>query len=739
MGITLEFSQIIDTVNITTLMVISLYHFLLFMGRKQYSDEKYNLYFSLSIFFTALSSFVISTFFQVIKHRYFHNVAIPPLFAGMTLALSYYFFVRLLSNLLKIDTPSPVLFRISYLIVGLAAMMPLLYLSGLITFYWYVKYLYLPVVLLFAIGVLIVIVYFIKWLYLKKYYRIKMVRILVVGLFSLIAYIIIDNLLNLLVPHYFSTYFNSFIGVFAIIFSYALSIKFNDEYNELVRLKSDLEHAVHQRTQELLESKNKIETLSQQRINYFVNLAHEIRTPLTLVKNYLDKYISTVGAHRDIHIVKKNIDKLCHDMINFLDSEKLERGQPFYDHDLITDFSELLNEKISLYNKLATAQGITFSGHTEPDIFIKADPTAVDRILNNLLDNAFKYTDKGGMVNVSLERDETFVKLVVKDSGIGISKAQQATIFQQYYQITHKKRNYQGMGIGLTIVKQIMDSLNATICIDSETNQGAQFTFTFKRFFPSFDKAIHPAPATEPSPVRQEIPLVKDHLSETKNSTILIVEDNVEMLTFLSEELSEHYQIVTADNGRNALKKMEHISPDMILSDVMMDEMDGYEFFEAVMTIERFKLIPFLFITARNSQLEKISRLSDGALDYIQKPFDMSELKARIETIIRYRSQQKKAGMQAAIDVLHGHLNDPEQPDAAKWRQFATTCNAYKITEREREIITLIDDGHEYKEIAEQLHISTKTVNRHIQNIYEKIAVSNKIEMLNLLFAPTGE
>lgn len=734
MGIKINLSQIIDTVNITVLLVIALYHCLLYLGRKQYSSEKYNLYFSLSLTSAALSSFAISEFFQLVKITVFHNVPVPPLFAGIFLACAYYFFVPLLANLLGMDKINGKLLYTTFVTVGVAALMPLCYLCKLITFQWYMKYLFLPVILLFTGSSLSVIIYFVNWMVTRKLYQDKTIRLFSFGLFSLVLYFIVDNLLNIFIPNYFSTYFNSFIGVFAVLFSYALSLKFNDEYNELVRLKSDLEHAVDLRTLELLESKNKIKALSEQRIDYFINLAHEIRTPLTLIKNYLDKYYDAMGAPRDIQIVKKNVDKLCHDMINFLDSEKLERGQVFYNHELITPFSGLLNEKISQYRDIARGQGIALTSQITPALFITADPTAVDRILNNLLDNAIKYTEKGGTVEVSLWNQGDSVQLVVKDSGIGISLEQQENIFRPYYQITHKKRNYQGMGIGLTIVKQIMDSLHGAITIDSALNHGAQFLLTFKR--------CHSLPADESSTtVSLAAPQVQEQasnrpapVSSGAKPAILIVEDNVDMLNFLAEELAESYRIETADNGRSALKKVEQMAPDMILSDVMMDEMDGYELFKAVAANERFRTIPFLFITAKSSQLEKIARLSEGALDYINKPFDMNELKARVDTILRYRAQQKNIGMQAAIDLLHGHLNSPDQLESSKWKFFDAQCRKYKITEREQQIIKLVSDGQEYKEIAVQLYISIKTVNRHIQNIYEKTAVSNKIELLKLLF-----
>ena len=193
--------------------------------------------------------------------------------------------------------------------------------------------------------------------------------------------------------------------------------------------------------------------------------------------------------------------------------------------------------------------------------------------------------------------------------------------------------------------------------------------------------------------------------------------------------------IFTANNGEVALSKLKIIpKPNVIISDVMMDTMDGFEFFDNIAANPDFMAIPFIFLTAKTTREEKLKGLTKGSLDYIEKPFDMNELRAKIDSVIKNHNQQHMATIQQAIHSLTGQLSDINSRQDKDWVLFENRCKEFKLTSRQIEIARCIAEGCEYKEIASRLKIAVKTVDRHIQNLYEKTQVHNKIELINLLF-----
>ena len=239
------------------------------------------------------------------------------------------------------------------------------------------------------------------------------------------------------------------------------------------------------------EVKNKnIEEMTRQKTDLFINIAHELKTPVTLISNYLEKYIKTTALSKDLHIIRKNVDKLRVDVGNFLDLEKLEQGQIFYNHDKIIDLSNIINEKVVLFKQAALQKNICMSKKNEAGIIIKADPVAIDRILNNLIDNAIRYTDAGGAIHIKLLPGKRSVFIIIRDNGIGISMEQQKHIFSPYFQASRSKANYQGIGMGLYITKKIIDSLKGKITLESEIAKGSVFTVQLKRYVLKEDEKI---------------------------------------------------------------------------------------------------------------------------------------------------------------------------------------------------------------------------------------------------------
>lgn len=355
---------------------------------------------------------------------------------------------------------------------------------------------------------------------------------------------------------------------------------------------------------------------------YFMNIAHEIKTPLTVISNYLDKYIKEYGINKDIEIIKSNIESLKKDMIDFLDFGKIERGQPFYDHTQIINLSEALNNKIVLFTINAKQKSIVFEKKIEQNIYIKIDPFALDRILNNLFDNAIKYNKENGIIYITLETKNNKAIFTIADTGVGINQKKLKNLFNPFIQVINGSKN-SGVGLGLFIIKKIIDELKGEINVESNLNKGTKFTIKL--------------PLAKKESFNLEIKKIDKDKSSKKEITILIVEDNEDLLNYLSISLGEYFNIKKANSAINSLKELENIKPDLIISDVMMPEMNGFEFFDRVNSIDDFKDIPFIFLSAINANEYKIKGLENGAIDYIVKPFKIEELLAKINSIIKFK------------------------------------------------------------------------------------------------------
>lgn len=424
--------------------------------------------------------------------------------------------------------------------------------------------------------------------------------------------------------------------IFSFIYTYLLIKLYNNDRLMYIELSKNLDKKVIERTKELKNAYEEIEKREKEKTNLFINLAHETKTPLTLIANYIEKYKEKAGTSDELDVIEQNFNKLKRDMVNFLDSEKLEKGQAFYEHDQVLSFSELLKQKIKLFQETAYKKQITINSNIHDTLYIKADPFAVDRITNNLLDNAIRYTNEGGNIDVLLKETGNKIRFIIKDNGLGIPEEKQKHIFSPYYQISHKKRNIQGIGIGLYIVKKIVDELKGEINIMSKDGEGSSFVVLLNKYdlkegetYQDNVQYIEPV-NTIPININPDETKMKPGLYN-----ILFVEDNRNLVSYLKSNLQDKFNFFFAFNGNEALNRLDSLpKPHIIVSDIMMDEINGYEFFNEISNKDGYRDIPFIFLTARTSHDEKIKGLSCGAVDYIYKPFSLKELIYKINSII---------------------------------------------------------------------------------------------------------
>jgi signal transduction histidine kinase/DNA-binding NarL/FixJ family response regulator len=507
------------------------------------------------------------------------------------------------------------------------------------------------------------------------------------------------------------------------------------EYELLLTWNTTLKSEVEKRTVEL-------QKVNDQRTTAFINVAHEIKTPLTLINNYLDDYIEQQPQSEQLTRIKKNIEKLNKYIANFFDITKVSNGFTIYNNNQVTNLSELLSQRAFLFQQYACKNNILFNISIEEGIFIKAAPEALDRIINNLLENALKFVDDDGEVTVELQNCNERVLLSVKDNGIGIEPYLEKKIFQPYYQINNPtiKKN-QGLGLGLPIVKKIIEELKGEILIKSHA-AGLKGT-TFLVFFPASTtfEAVRGNEACENklesfNPDINKLVLTDTDFNENKQ-TLLIAEDNIEMHSYVFNKLKPKYNIYSVPNGREAIAKIKEVKvlPDLVISDVMMDNLDGFGFISFLANNPRYKHIPVIFLSAKSGTKEKLKGLGLGAIDFIEKPFNIEILIQKIESILVNAKNQKNAFVEFAYNSLKEtsstHLLSEKEDlkaDLPEEQSFD-----YNLTKREKQIAELVSQGYSYKSIGETLFIAETTVTKHVQNIYSKLNVSNKVEMINKL------
>jgi signal transduction histidine kinase/DNA-binding NarL/FixJ family response regulator len=727
-----DFVAITDLFSISALITLSIYHLLIYVGRKEFNEEKYNLYFALFSF--SLAGYILIgalTYFNAFDDVLDKTNLAPPL-EGLFIIGIMVGFHMFLSPLIKL--PSAKNRIILYALMTVVAVLLLPFFCPIMGYEWYQKHLFFWVLSSVTIYLIITFYLYGSWIIRQKLYFEKAIKLIVSGIAILLVYLLTNKFLLLVDSHNQFAWNNLIISIVVYIFAYAEVVKFNTVHKELIVLKEKLEQKVEERTIELSKSKEEIERISQEKTNYFINLAHETKTPLTLINNYLAKYISKTGMNKEIGIIKQNIDKLSEDMVNFLDAEKLERGQVFYNHDQISSISKMLNDKILIFKEIGNERNLIIETRIDPDLFIKADPYALERVINNLVENAFKYTHENGRISIGLSGTDKAVKMMVSDTGIGMPAEQMEHIFEPYYQISHQKQNIQGIGMGLYMVKMIIDQVKGRIKVQSSKNVGTTFFLTFNRLIPDQNMSIS-AIQTSLSFEFVKNEKVKTPIIIDGRHNLLIVEDNHEMLNYLIDEFSADYNVYPSVNGEDALQKIRTIStPDIIISDIMMDGMDGKAFFNFISKDENFNHIPFIFLTARKIDDEKVDLLNMGAIDFITKPFSVAALKAKIKSIIETESKLRKVNLKEMIEIITNKIDLPKTPKKDGRILCKNRCKQYGLTSRQEEIILHIAEGNEYKEIATRLNISHKTVIRHVQNLYEALNVHNKVELNNLLF-----
>ncbi len=373
--------------------------------------------------------------------------------------------------------------------------------------------------------------------------------------------------------------------------------------------------------------------LNAMRKRFLENIAHEIRTPITLINGHLELAMENVSdaanVQKHIKTALSNSQKVLSNANEILDLLKLEnKDLPMVTSEILLDsFFKRIFFSFASLAELKKIELKYVSG-LEPNMAIKSDKDRIEKILNNFISNAVKFSPSGSKIVFEAAVHGNQLTVKVTDSGPGISKGEQKKIFNRFYQ-SSETSNVGGMGIGLSLANELAKSLDGKISVESESGKGATFIFfmpveIYKVREVSGDKSLK----TNEKKTNQVV------INPHEKPKILIVEDNPEMNAYLHEILEPYYNCDTAFDGIEGLQKVQTSKYALILSDVMMPGIDGFEFKQKINNLNNYKNTPFIFITAKAQLENRIEGYRLGVDDYIVKPFAKEELIARIATLL---------------------------------------------------------------------------------------------------------
>ncbi|MEO0581228.1 MAG: two-component regulator propeller domain-containing protein [Bacteroidota bacterium] len=408
-------------------------------------------------------------------------------------------------------------------------------------------------------------------------------------------------------------------------------------------------HELERQSSEIRRMADEIRNLNEAKIRFFTNISHELRTPLNLILWPLEdlrrETNDQLSPHREkFELMHQNASKLVRLINQLLDFRKMETGtlQLALSQQ---DAMAAIRRTFDGFQSWADRKNISYQLETSlTEVIMCLDADKLDKILSNLLSNAFKFVESGGVIVVKVEQvsreGRSMLQVIVTDDGKGIEATQADRIFDRFYE--GKGAHFPGSGIGLALAKELIDLQEGQIWVDSIPGEGATFTFQIPCDLPC--EEISPsAPKENTYPTHFSSPPPKIQETNTpvkiKRATLLLVEDNRDISAIMAKKLRPHYDIWTAANGREGLRlAFEHV-PDLIISDVMMPEMDGFALCQTLKEDERTSHIPVILLTARSGEESQMQGLSTGADDYITKPYQFELLHLKIQN--RLFTQQK--------------------------------------------------------------------------------------------------
>ncbi|WP_430907896.1 ATP-binding protein [Maribacter sp. 2-571] len=459
------------------------------------------------------------------------------------------------------------------------------------------------------------------------------------------------------------------------------------------------------------QEKTALKQLDLVKSRFFENISHEFRTPLTLIKAPITSalQLKETISENDMRMIGNNADRLTTMINDLLSLSKLESGTMRLN--LTAQNPKLqLEQLLKQYFSYAQSKDIGFELDLGAcNLVAEYDAEILERVTTNLVSNALKFTPTRGKITVTTRLENENLILVVSDNGIGIPLAEQEKIFERFYQVSVKDETRPGSGIGLAMVKEQLNLHKGTILLNSSPDSGSRFTVglplkNIRRASEVGTKKSSVAilPSTKNTvPVVTEAPEPK---STSKKPLVLIVEDNPELRSFLSDKLGKTYRTRTAKDGNEGIKKALALLPDIIVSDIMMPHTNGIVLCKTLKSDSRTAHIPIILLTAKSSEKDELIGLGTGADDYITKPFNLQKL----QLVMTQRMQLRKLLIQQYKKETLFQLNA---------EQLVTSEQEFLSKLQKILQLRLTDPSFKVQQLSEEMGMSRMQLNRKINEV----------------------
>ena len=455
----------------------------------------------------------------------------------------------------------------------------------------------------------------------------------------------------------------------------------------------------------------------------YTNITHELLTPLTVISASVDKLRDVAPSHtRDYDLMQLNIQRMVRLLQQILETNKSEAGELKL---LVAqgDVMKYIRETAECLEPLLSRKRQKFVVTCVPSSMMGwIDTDKLDKIIYNLLSNAAKYSNEGGEVTLKAQTNKTYdhIRIEVSDTGDGIPPEQMKHLFQRFHDGEYRRHKTLGTGLGLALTHDLVFLHGGTIKCDSEVRKGTTFTVTLpinkESFQPEQIDEKHTIDLSIPKnaiiDVQALVPDVNnddDNLQEQSDEDIyrlLIVEDNVELLMLMRQLLRPTYRVYVAKNGLEAIEIIRQKDLDLIISDVMMPEMDGYELTAAVKNDPDYNHLPIILLTAKTQEEDEEEALRIGADEFLTKPFRLGDLKLHIDNIIENRKRIQKEYSQESAAETRQKVAAPKTPD-----------DIFLNRALELVIEHLADEEYDREALASDMGASSSTVYNKLRSI----------------------
>ncbi|WP_198026784.1 ATP-binding protein [Polaromonas glacialis] len=497
--------------------------------------------------------------------------------------------------------------------------------------------------------------------------------------------------------------------------------------SEARRVKLESTHA------ELQSLYTQVRQLDMARTRFFANVSHELRTPLALILGPVERMLGepglTPGQRRQMESISRNSKSLLKQVNDLLDIAKLEAGKMEL-HPVRMDLAPWFRRVSSQFEQAAEQRQMDYRIEAPDSLVAETDPDVLERVLVNLLSNAFKFTPAHGRIEARLEAKDTELLICVADSGPGIRDDQQAAIFERFHQVdestgTDRHNKPGGTGLGLAIVKEYVQLHGGSIGVASVAGHGATFTARLPLRASAAAQVGAEPPQREPAlDIALDSALHELAMSEPADGvdpvfpayagrpSVLVVEDSREMRAFVGGTLSEAYNVATAADGQEGLARALAQRPDLVVTDLMMPRMGGEQLVSALRARSEFNSVPVMLLTARDDDALRVQLLISGAQDYLSKPFLPQELLARADNLVTL----KRAGdtLREELRSASGDIEGLAKALALKHRQLQTALDSAEVAREQAERASQVK-GYFLGMISHELRTPLSTIHLNAQ------------------------